>query len=155
MQSIKSATFGKVRNGGTTNHQGIDLAASVGTDVYAVCNGEIVYACDSGGEYGKVVILAVDKNDLPLKQRNYVAKFIKNDEVFFFYAHLSSIFVSLEDVIKVKTIVGKTGDTGNAKDMTTIAKGGHLHFEARSAKSLGKGLGGRFDPIPLFLTKLL
>lgn len=155
LQSVKSATFGKVRNGGTTNHQGIDLAANIGTDMYAVCNGKVVYAGDSGGAYGKVVILAVNKNDLPLKQRNYVAKFIKTDEVFFFYAHLSSIFVSSANIINAKTIIGKTGDTGNAKGMTTIARGGHLHFEVRSAKSLGKGLVGRFDPIPLFLTKLL
>lgn len=155
LQSVKSATFGKVRNGGTTNHQGIDLVANIGTDVYAVCNGKVAYAGDSGGAYGKVVILAVNKNDLSLKQRNYVAKFIKTDEVFFFYAHLSSIFVSSTNIIDAKTVVGKTGDTGNAKGMTTIARGGHLHFEVRSAKSLGKGLVGRFDPIPLFLTKLL
>ncbi|ENY5821349.1 transglycosylase, partial [Acinetobacter baumannii] len=51
-------------------------------------------------------------------------------------------------------VIGKTGATGNANKMTTISKGAHLHFEARSAPLLGVGLDGRFDPIPFINANL-
>ena len=50
--------------------------------------------------------------------------------------------------------IGTTGATGNAKNMTTIAKGAHLHFEARNAPVLGLGLTGRIDPIPFINANL-
>ncbi|MFW2047293.1 peptidase M23, partial [Acinetobacter variabilis] len=52
LANVKSATFGKVRNGGTRNHQGIELAADSGTNIFAVCSGVIAIATDSGKAYG-------------------------------------------------------------------------------------------------------
>lgn len=55
-------------------------------------------------------------------------------------------------------VIGKTGDTGNAKGMTDVAPyraekyGGHLHFEVRRSSNLAKGQGKWFDPKP-FLSK--
>lgn len=46
-----------MRNNGTKNHQGVDLQANPGTQIYAVCGGVIVVAQDSGGAYGKVIVL--------------------------------------------------------------------------------------------------
>lgn len=156
LANVKSATFGKVRNGGTRNHQGIDLAADSGTNIFAVCSGVIAIATDSGKAYGKIIVLEVNIDDLPEKQKTYASKNITNSQsIYFFYAHLSTIDVEKGDVVDAKTILGKTGSTGNAKGMTTISKGGHLHFEARSSALLGTGLQGRFDPIPFFITKLI
>ena len=156
LANIKSATFGKVRNGGTRNHQGIDLAADSGTNIFAVCSGIIAVAKDSGGPYGKIVVLEVNIDDLPIQQKKYALKKIINSNfIYFFYAHLSIINVEKGDAVDVTTVLGKTGSSGNASGMTTISKGGHLHFETRSSPLLGKGLQGRFDPIPFFLTKLI
>ena len=63
--------------------------------------------------------------------------------------------MNLEDpIVETGDIIGKTGATGNAKGMTTISNGAHLHFEARSAPTLGVGLDGRIDPIPFINANL-
>lgn len=155
LRNALGATFGKVRNNGTKNHQGVDLQANSGTALKAVCGGTIVYARNTGGAYGKVVVLKVDIDDLPQKQKKYAqSKLSKSKYVYFFYAHLSVINVDEKDPIDAGEEIGKTGDTGNAKGMNTIAKGGHLHFEARSESLLGKGLAGRIDPIPFIEANL-
>ncbi|WP_139158232.1 peptidoglycan DD-metalloendopeptidase family protein, partial [Klebsiella pneumoniae] len=81
----KGATFGKVRTNGTKNHQGVDLQANPGTKIYAVCGGVIAFAGATGGAYGKVIVLKVDINDLPEKQKKYAqTKLTKNKYVYFF-----------------------------------------------------------------------
>jgi len=155
LQNALGATFGKVRNNRTKNHQGVDLQANSGTELYAVCGGTIVYAEDTGGAYGKVVVLKVAINDLPIKQKKYaLSKLSESQYIYFFYAHLSVISVNVKDPMNAGEIIGKTGDSGNAKGMNTIAKGGHLHFEARSEVLLGIGLSGRIDPIPFIEANL-
>lgn len=155
LASARGATFGKVRNGGKKNHQGIDLKADSGTTLFAVCGGIIVYAKDTGGAYGKVIVLKVAIDDLPNKQKTYAkSKLSNNKYVYFFYAHLSAINVSEKEPVDPGDTIGKTGDTGNAKGMSTIAKGGHLHFEARIEALLGIGLVGRIDPIPFLNVQL-
>lgn len=155
LQNALGATFGKVRNNRTKNHQGVDLQANSGTELFAVCGGTIVYAKDTGGAYGKVVVLKVAIDDLPIKQKKYaLSKLSKSQYVYFFYAHLSVISVNEKDPMDAGETIGKTGDSGNAKGMNTIAKGGHLHFEARSEALLGIGLAGRIDPIPFIEANL-
>ena len=155
LANVKGATFGKVRNNGTKNHQGVDLQANPGTTIYAVSSGIIVAAMDTGGAYGKVIVLKVDIDDLPDKQKKYAKKcLMENKYVYFFYAHLSVINVDKNDLIDVGEVIGKSGATGNANKMTTIANGAHLHFEARSAPLLGAGLVGRIDPIPFINANL-
>lgn len=58
-----------------------------------------------------------------LKSKNLCIKNITNSQSIYFYAHLSTIDVEKGDVVDAKTILGKTGSTGNAKGMTTISKG--------------------------------
>lgn len=155
LPNARAATFGLVRVNNTKNHQGVDLQADKGTDTYAVCSGVVVYAAASGGAYGKIVVIKVDIDDLPEKQKKYAQKKLtKSKYVYFFYAHLSVISVHKNDLVDPGDIIGKTGDTGNADGMNTIAKGGHLHFEARSEPLLGIGLGGRIDPIPFINASL-
>ena len=141
---------------GVLPHQGVDLAADSGTNIFAVCSGVIAIATDSGKAYGKIIVLEVNIDDLPEKQKTYALKNItKSNSIYFFYAHLSTIDVEKGDIVDANTVLGKTGSTGNAEGMTTISKGGHLHFEVRSSALLGIGLQGRFDPIPFFVTKLI
>lgn len=153
LASVRSAMFGMVRNGGTKAHQGIDLKAEPGTPIYAVANGLIVginTQATPAVNYGKAIILEVNVNDLPEKKRLLVlAKKPEAKVVYFFYGHLSEIYDhETSEIIKIGTLIGSTGDTGNANGMNTIAKGAHLHFEVRLQKVLGKGLYGRLDPLP-------
>lgn len=155
LANARSATFGKVRNNNTRNHQGIDLQATPAIPIYAVCSGVVVAAKDTGGDYGQVIILKVSIHDLPSTQKEYAKKHIGNGEfVYFFYAHLSTMTVQVKNPVNTGDIIGETGSTGNAQKMTTIAKGAHLHFEARKKDVLGKGLDNRFDPIPFLTVEL-
>ncbi|HYD62337.1 MAG TPA: LysM peptidoglycan-binding domain-containing M23 family metallopeptidase [Noviherbaspirillum sp.] len=149
--------------GRAKRHTGIDLAAASGTPVFAVANGEVLHA-DLGGTYGNVILLKVNINDLPPQQKKYAESIpgIVNNSIYFMYAHLSEMAVKVisKKVCPVHAgqVIGKTGDTGNAKGMTdegpysTIKHGGHLHFEVRRSDNLAKGQGKWFDPKP-FLVK--
>lgn len=160
LASSKSATFGMVRvdeYGKPKAHQGIDLKANPGTPIYAVANGKVsaINSVDHG-DYGKTITLMVDIDDLPQHHRDLVlAKKPDAKEVYFFYAHLSEINVAKDDMsggtfFPKGTVLGLTGHTGNAKKMTVISKGAHLHFEVRFIKGrAGLGLVHRMDPKPL------
>ncbi|OUY05491.1 LysM peptidoglycan-binding domain-containing M23 family metallopeptidase [Acinetobacter populi] len=157
LASARSATFGKVRNNNTRNHQGIDFAANSGTNIIAVANGRIISIVEeysSTVNFGAFIVLQCQIDDLPEPQKTYARNKVKGDAVWFFYAHLSYIEPKLktDPDVRAGTILGKTGSSGNASGMSTIEKGGHLHFEARhvSTESPGKGLIGRFDPLPFF-----
>ncbi len=67
-----------------------------------------------------------------------------------FYAHLSDIRVKLNQKVKAGEIIALSGSTGNAKGMTTVSKGAHLHFEVRTAMLVGLGLIGRLNPLDYF-----
>lgn len=159
LSSKKSSTFGMVRNGGKRAHQGIDLIAIPGTPIFAVADGKVINiqrSFSSTTGYGATLTLAVDINDLPEQKRNYYLEKHKNcKEIYFYYAHLSRIDVTQGKLCKAGTVLGATGDSGNAKGMNTEAKGAHLHFEAHFLKDgLGRGLNGRLDPLP-FIENLL
>jgi murein DD-endopeptidase MepM/ murein hydrolase activator NlpD len=138
---LKSNTFGPdVRynaDGTPRAHQGIDLETDIGTDVKAVSEGEIVYINPDKGDYGRYIIL----------------KFNKEGETYYAqYAHLSETSVSRGDKVSAGQIIGKTGDTGNAKGMTGCDL--HLHFEIRTKLWPGRGVQDRVDPLPFFKVKL-
>ena len=132
-----SNLFGKVRNNNTKNHQGFDYYAPVGTDTFAVADGEIVHIVDVDKDtnaYGKQAVLK-----------------IKGSKYFAFYAHLSKISVALNAKVKKGDAIGKTGISGNAKSFT--GKDQHLHVECRTSAILGRGLSGRFSPNKIVETK--
>jgi len=136
LASAKSAMFGMVRrntDGTPRAHQGVDFASAVGHRVYAVEDGFVIDVRDSVSGYGKSVL---------------ISHMVNGKHYYTFYAHLSSIDVDFSKTVKAGDVIGLTGDSGNAKGMTTVAKGGHLHFEVRDKKSVGLGLAGRLDPIP-------
>lgn len=140
LYSVKGATFGMVRknNDGTPRaHQGVDLATDENYRLYAIEDGEIVGVNKGKDGYGFTITLKINKpSETALHNK------------FAFYAHCDRIDVSVGQKVKAGTQIALSGDTGNAKGMTTVSKGGHLHFELRDKAVCGLGLKNRFDPLP-------
>ncbi len=122
--------FGMVRNQGKRAHQGWDLAARVGTPVYAVASGRIRQIRDDGDDgYGVHVTLEFSHNGQTL---------------YAFYAHLSGVACAEGQVVLEGDLLGFTGKTGNARNLP--AADDHLHFEVRTLLWPKGGLNGRLDP---------
>lgn len=92
--------------GGTKTHYGIDIANSTGTSVVSAADGVISYAAPLS-TYGNVIM---------------VTHSIDGQIFTSLYAHLSSIKVSVGQVVSKGQIIGAIGTTGNST-------GPHLHFE--------------------------
>lgn len=92
-------------NGGSSNHQGVDIGASCGNNIYAASSGTVIYAGWSGG-YGNFVL--IDHGN------GYRTA----------YGHSSAIYVSYGQWVTVGTTIAAVGSTGNST-------GCHLHYEVR------------------------
>jgi len=92
-------------NGRISMHQGIDLAAPEGTEVFAVADG-VVTATDFDPVYGNYIIIKHSNNWTSL------------------YGHLQSIETVLRTDVKSGNLIGRVGSTGQST-------GPHLHFELR------------------------
>jgi murein DD-endopeptidase MepM/ murein hydrolase activator NlpD len=86
-------------------HEGLDLAAPMGTDVFAAGEG-VVTETGSDPVYGNYVVIQHRDNWASL------------------YGHLSQITVALRQEVRSGTLIGKVGSTGQST-------GPHLHFELR------------------------
>ncbi|WP_229518659.1 M23 family metallopeptidase [Massilia sp. PAMC28688] len=155
LASVNGAKFGMVRNGGTKAHQGIDLIAVPGTRIYAVADGRAVAVPQANGNaYGNTLVLKVGIDDLPDFQRTKVLASMPNATfVYFYYAHLNEMIDGLPfRNVQAGDIIGKTGNSGNATNMVTVASGAHLHFEVRKVaaipKTPGQPLINRVNPLP-------
>ena len=85
-------------------HNGIDLTAPTGTDIYATGDGTVVKAVYNNGGFGYMVII---------------------DHGFGYetlYAHMSKIGVSEGGVVKRGDVIGAVGSTG-------LSQSSHLHYE--------------------------
>jgi hypothetical protein len=103
-----TSSFGPRVNPVTGNfrvHQGLDLAAPLGTEVYAARDGVVI---EQGEDaiYGKYIIIQHGDSWVSL------------------YGHLSEINTVLLSSVRSGTIIGKVGSTGQST-------GPHLHFELR------------------------
>lgn len=87
----------------STNHHGLDFAASTGMPAVSAMPGRVVSAGVSGG-YGNQVLV---QHGSGLQTR---------------YAHLSAIDVTVGQVLRAGDRVGAVGSTG-------VSTGAHLHFE--------------------------
>lgn len=135
LASVNSAKFGMVRknaDGSPRAHQGIDLQAEKGTPVLALKEGLIVGVNLGLDGYGYTATLRFEH---------------EGSTLYAFYAHLSEIAVKVGDTVTTGQWIGKTGSTGNAKGMDTIAKGGHLHIEIRLKQNCELGLKDRLNPL--------
>ena len=141
-RSSNSNTFGMVRRNGDGSvrpHQGWDFYATEGTSLYAIAAGKVVDVKlgeqSQLGAYGRFVL-----QEFTLDDTTYYA----------FYAHLLSFTVSIGDELTKGQQFGYTGNTGNASSMKGIDQ--HLHFEIRTKRIVGLGLGGRISPLKIFGT---
>jgi murein DD-endopeptidase MepM/ murein hydrolase activator NlpD len=101
-----------VRTQGIHGYNAVDLAAPVGTQVFASAPGTVVISRSSGwnGGYGKYVVVKHSNGSQSL------------------YAHLSEVIVYSGARVVQGQVVGYVGNTGKST-------GPHLHFEIRGAKN--------------------
>lgn len=119
--------FGDPRSGGRT-HEGEDILATLGQEVYAMDDGVLTYQSKVGdGTQGS-----------PLSGNLW--KLTRPDGTYYIYAHLSAFAPGLEKGQNVYRgqVLGYVGDTGNPGPGNY-----HLHFE------LHPGGGAAVDPLPL------
>jgi peptidoglycan hydrolase-like protein with peptidoglycan-binding domain len=97
-------------------HPGIDLPAAPGTPVRSAVAGRVTFAGPTTNGYGKLVIVKTGRSVATM------------------YAHLLRIRVRRGERVRVGSLVGRVGATGEAT-------GPHLHFEVRVR-------GAAVDPLP-------
>ncbi|MFW5748597.1 MAG: peptidoglycan DD-metalloendopeptidase family protein [Chloroflexota bacterium] len=95
----------RITQGYYSYHTGIDLAAPVGTPVYAANGGRVVFAGWNSFGYGYTIAIV-------------------HGPFMTVYAHLSAYYVNCGQDIAAGTAIGEVGNTGNSS-------GPHLHFEIR------------------------
>ena len=124
--ALSKTSFGQPRSGGRV-HEGIDLMASLGQEVYAV---------DNGVMWRQIV------NGEPNSTLSGNAWYVKlTDGTYYFYGHLSGFAPDLKigDKVTRGQLIGYVGDTGNPGPGNY-----HLHFEVHP-----KGGDAAVDPYPL------
>ncbi len=89
--------------GEPAHHNGLDIAAKMGTDIWAAASGKVIKASDTGNGYGKCVIIEHYSGFRTL------------------YGHCSELLVSVGDYVKAGDLIAKVGSTGRST-------GPHLHF---------------------------
>jgi len=87
-------------------HEGIDMAAPIGTPVFAAQAGSVIYAGDQVRGYGNMVVVK------------------HADELVTVYAHNSVLLVHTGDRVTAGQEIARVGDTGRSTAP-------HLHFEVR------------------------
>ncbi|MDR0382378.1 MAG: M23 family metallopeptidase [Spirochaetaceae bacterium] len=100
-------------------HNGLDLAAPSGTEVYAAGDGAVIEVSQNP-VYGNYIVIRHDNGWTSL------------------YGHLSSVKAGLQSYVTSGTLIGYVGSTG-------LSTGPHLHFELRQngeAQNPAKFLGG-------------
>lgn len=86
-------------------HTGVDLKATLNTDIVAAASGTVIYAGNRGG-YGKCVVIDHGGGYSTL------------------YAHNNALLVSVGQYVQKGQVISKAGTTG-------YSTGVHLHFEVR------------------------
>lgn len=117
-----SNLFGPVRHntdGSIRWHRGFDYYATKGTPVYSVGNG-IVSLVQNHPDYGLCVLVTHKR-----PKKTYYS----------FYAHLSLVSVKYGEKLQKGAVLGKSGTTGNAYNLTGQEE--HLHFEYRTSPKHG------------------
>lgn len=103
---------GGVRTQGIHGHNGIDIAAALGTPIRAAAQGTVVISRSGGwnGGYGNYVVIQHSNGMQTL------------------YAHMNTVNVSVGETVNKGEQIGTMGTTGKST-------GVHLHFEVRGGKN--------------------
>ena len=110
-----------------SSHSGIDIQGKWHTKIYAVAEGEVVYAGNNGA-FG---------NSVEIKHT------INGTEIYTFYAHLSKVNVKSGDKVSQGQIIGLEG--GDASDENPgTSTGHHLHFEVRLKPTYGNDVNPNY-----------
>ncbi|MDO4566766.1 MAG: peptidoglycan DD-metalloendopeptidase family protein [Oscillospiraceae bacterium] len=100
-----TATGYRVSRGFTSgNHHGVDIAANIGTAIYAADNGVVMVSQWTDTGYGYYIIIDHQNGMQTL------------------YGHCSELYVSVGDSVNKGEVIAGMGSTGNST-------GSHLHFE--------------------------
>lgn len=86
----------------SSNHKGIDIAATTGTEIKSAISGKVIFTGENSS-YGKYVKVATD-------------------DIITVYAHCSKITVKEGENVEIGQTIALVGSTGNST-------GPHLHFE--------------------------
>lgn len=86
-------------------HNGIDIADSLGTEIYASQDGNVIFSGNAGA-YGNLIKIE--------HKYGYVT----------YYAHCNKLLVNVGDYVKQGQLIAKMGSTGRST-------GSHVHFEVR------------------------
>jgi murein DD-endopeptidase MepM/ murein hydrolase activator NlpD len=103
MQKNKSLKLAK-------KHQGLDIRAKLGTNVYAAASGYIKFSGENGN-YGLFISISHKKDT--------VNSFYETS-----YAHLSNVFVKEGQFVNKGELIAETGNSG-------LSTGPHLHFQIK------------------------
>ena len=93
--------------GGYADHDGVDIGASYGSNIWAAAAGTVILAGNYGG-YGSCVMINHGNGYTTV------------------YGHMSSISVTVGQSVSQGQVIGHVGSSG-------ISSGPHLHFEIRSS----------------------
>ena len=109
-----SADYGHTDNGvHKKGHKGVDISAPAGTPIGSAMGGKVIGVFNNETQgyrgYGNSVLVKGD------------------DNMYYFYAHMDNIDVTLGDTVESGDILGGVGSTGNST-------GNHLHFEIRTGE---------------------
>lgn len=104
--------FGATRSQGLHGYNAVDLAAPIGTPVYAAAAGTVIISLNGiwNQGYGNYVVISHPNGTQTL------------------YAHASKLLVGVGQQVKQGDMIALVGSTGKST-------GAHLHFEIRGAKN--------------------
>jgi murein DD-endopeptidase MepM/ murein hydrolase activator NlpD len=107
-----TVSWAKRTRGITKTHKGVDLAAPVGTPIYAAASGRVILARANGynGGYGKMIVIQHPNGTQTI------------------YAHLSALYVQNGAQVAQGQNIAAMGNTGRST-------GPHLHFEVKGGKN--------------------
>jgi murein DD-endopeptidase MepM/ murein hydrolase activator NlpD len=110
-KGIITTYFGEVGGLSPRGHAGVDVAAPVGTPIFAMEDGEVLRADFGNAAYGGLIVIA------------------HADGYETWYGHLSQLGVEPGDRVTRGAQIGGMGSTG-------MSTGSHLHFEVRQEGEL-------------------
>lgn len=106
MWPVKGKVTSKFGSRWGTQHNGIDIAAPVGTNIYAYMSGRVIYSQWNSGGYG------------------YLVKIDHGNGLVTYYGHNSKNMVSVGQYVSKGQHIAEVGSTG-------YSTGSHCHFEIR------------------------